>query len=106
MIEYEYNGRLRMIIPLAEMETGVYYAGDCRNATHAYWNGLRFIHLRTKWGDTFLEGIEHPENEQRYDVFLVDRPADHTDPDVVALKTAIDCMDPNTKEYYERITNN
>lgn len=69
MIKYEYNGNMIDIIPLNEIEIGV-YNGMCRNATHAYWNGERFTYLRTKWNHTFLEEIEHPENDYQYDVFL------------------------------------
>ena len=69
MIDYDYNGRLYKIIPLTDMEIGV-YRGRCRNAEYAYWNGIEFIHLRTKFNRTFLDTIQHPENEYLYDVFL------------------------------------
>jgi hypothetical protein len=89
MIDYEYNGQTVQIIPLNEMEIGV-YKGTCRNATYAYWNGVHFIHLRTKFFDTFLEKIEHPENDKIFDVFLpFERVDDDADDNVQQLMNAI-----------------
>lgn len=53
---------------------GAYYKGHCRNAEEARWNERNgcFVHWRTKFGQTFLEEIKHPEDEQYYDVFVVE----------------------------------
>lgn len=53
---------------------GAYYKGRCRNASVARWNGEKeiFLHWRTKLGHTFLEEIHCPEDEQCYDVFVVE----------------------------------
>ena len=53
---------------------GEYYTGSCRNATCARWHGPGqfFVHWRYKFGHRFLETIKHPDDELRYDVFLVD----------------------------------
>ncbi len=53
---------------------GAYYKGTCRNAEIARWDGKKqhFVHWRTKFGQTFLEEIKHPEDEQYYDVFVVE----------------------------------
>lgn len=53
---------------------GTYYTGRCRNASVARWNGElgKFIHWRHKFGHKFLEEICHPEDEQYYDVFVVE----------------------------------
>lgn len=53
---------------------GQYYKGRCRNANIARWNAERgvFVHWRTKFGETFLEEIRHPEDEKHYDVFVVE----------------------------------
>lgn len=53
---------------------GVYYKGRCRNATIARWDGERevFVHWRKKFNNTFLETIKHPEDEQHFDVFVVE----------------------------------
>lgn len=57
-----------------DLKHGQYYKGRCRNASIARWNGERgmFIHWRTKFGTKFLEEIRHPEDEQVYDVFVVE----------------------------------
>ena len=56
------------------LEHGAYYAGRCRNAEIARWNGKteQFYHWRYKFGSFFIETIKHPEDEDRYDVFVVD----------------------------------
>lgn len=89
MIKYSYNGREYDIIPLSEMKVDVVYEGFCRNASYALWNGERFIHLRTKWTATFLEDISHPENEEHYDVFMVQKVAEECD-DVTLLLERIE----------------
>jgi len=49
-----------------------YYKGKCRNARIAYWDEKtqRFYHLRAKFGKIFCETIQHPEDEEHYDVFV------------------------------------
>ena len=71
------------VIAKADLIDGAYYEGRCRNATVARWNATRevFIHWRTKFGDTFLEAIRHPEDEAHYDVFLPWRQLDEADVD-------------------------
>lgn len=105
-IDYEYNGNIRRILPVDLMERDVVYKGQCRNAKYAYWNGVKFIHLRTKWSETFLEGIHHPENEHHYDVFLVEGKADEDDPEVIRLREAITNMSDSDREYYAKHTDN
>ncbi len=53
---------------------GAYYAGSCRNASEARWNADKqvFVHWRTKFNHTFLEEIKHPEDDQLFDVFVVE----------------------------------
>lgn len=62
-------------IPVADLVHGAYYEGRCRNATVARWNANigKFVHWRTKFGETFLEEINHPENDKQFDVFVVQR---------------------------------
>ena len=57
-----------------DLVDGAYYKGQCRNASIARWDGSkeRFVHWRTKFGHTFLEEICHPEDDQIYDVFVVE----------------------------------
>lgn len=63
---------------------GAYYEGRCRNATVARWNAERecFVHWRTKFGQRFIEEIRHPEDDQHYDVFVVERVLDNPDQEI------------------------
>ena len=70
----EYN---RPKIARKDLIVGKYYKGHCRNAEEARWNGEVFIHWRTKFGNTFLEEIKHPEDEQHFDVFVVEELLDN-----------------------------
>ena len=67
-------------IPKKDLIHGAYYKGRCRNASEARWNAKleRFVHWRTKFGETFREEICHPEDEQNFDVFVVEAPCDPT----------------------------
>lgn len=47
-----------------------YYAGKCRNAYIAKWDGEKFIHWRTKFGNTFLENIEYWDINGQFDGFI------------------------------------
>jgi hypothetical protein len=55
---------------LEQMEVGKTYIGCCRNAGEAEWQGDHFVYLRTKWGSTFPEKINHFQNDNGYDVFV------------------------------------
>jgi hypothetical protein len=61
-------------IAKADLEHGAYYTGRCRNASLARWNAELgcFVHWRTKFGSKFLEEIKHPEDDQHFDVFVVE----------------------------------
>ena len=54
---------------------GAYYQGTCRNASVARWNGERevFVYWRYKFGEYFLDEVKHPEDDNIYDVFIVDK---------------------------------
>lgn len=69
------------IIPKKELIDGSYYYGDCRNASVARWDGQRevFVYWRSKFGDTFLEDIKCPEDDEVYDVFIAERIAEEDD---------------------------
>lgn len=56
---------------------GAYYKGHCRNAEIARWNKVRnvFVHWRYKFGETFLEEIRYP-GDDNYDCFIVERIAE------------------------------
>lgn len=63
------------MIAKADLKHGAYYAGRCRNASVARWNAdtQRFIYWRHKFGFRFAEEIFHPDDDQVYDVFKVER---------------------------------
>ena len=57
-------------IPKENLIVGHTYLGDCRNASKAVWkeNG-RFEYMRTKFGWTYPEEINHFQDDDGYDVF-------------------------------------
>ena len=57
-------------IPKDKLIVGHTYLGDCRNAHEAIWkdNG-RFEYMRTKFGCTYPEEINHFQDDNGYDVF-------------------------------------
>lgn len=65
-------------IAKADLVHGEYYAGRCRHAREARWNAHRekFVHWRTKFNHRYLEEICHPEDEQNFDVFVVEHRLD------------------------------
>lgn len=62
----------RGMIPKKDLEDGVTYCGMCRNAEEAIWNAekQKFIYKRTKFNYTFDEDINHPEDDNGYDLFI------------------------------------
>lgn len=78
-------------IPRKDLIHGAYYKGRCRNASVARWDNTCgvFIHWRTKFGDRFLEEIRHPQDENRYDVFIVEEELKDyplTETDIIPLR--------------------
>lgn len=65
-----YARLLPLMIPRASLMKGAYYVGRCRNASVARWDGEKFHHWRMKWGNTFIETIKHPEDEEVFDCFI------------------------------------
>ncbi len=60
------------LVPKHELVHGQWYLGACRNAEQARWNAekQKFEYLRTKFGSTFWDEIEHPEDDRGYDLFF------------------------------------
>lgn len=60
------------MIEKRNLEGWAYYKGSCRNSSIAMWdpNFEKFIYLRTKFGDTFADQSNHPEDDEGYDVFI------------------------------------
>jgi hypothetical protein len=63
----------RAILPKTALVDGAYYVGRCRNATIARWSATRnaFFHWRQKFDQIFVEEIQHPVDEECFDVFRV-----------------------------------
>ena len=57
-------------IPKDKLIVGETYIGDCRNASEAVWNGKTFTYMRTKFGSTYPEDINHFQDDDGYDVFV------------------------------------
>lgn len=57
-------------IPKSELVIGKTYIGGSRNASEAIWNGKTFTYKRHKFGYTFLEDINHFEDDDGYDLFI------------------------------------
>lgn len=57
-------------IPKSELEIGKEYSGECRNASKATWDGTKFWYVRTKFGASYNESINHYEDDNGYDVFV------------------------------------
>ena len=58
-------------IPKDKLIVGHTYLGECRNATKAIWkeNG-KFEYMRTKFGYTYPEEINHFQDDDGYDLFV------------------------------------
>lgn len=57
-------------IPKSELEIGKEYTGVCRNAGRAVWDGEKFWYIRTKFGRSYDESINHYEDDDGYDLFI------------------------------------
>lgn len=82
---YERMVKGRFIVPKAELKDGWWYMGRCRNANYAQWDATRkfpeakyephksqtgcFVHWREKFDRTFVETINHPEDDDEFDLF-------------------------------------
>ena len=57
-------------IPKGKLIVGKTYIGDCRNAREAVWDGEKFTYMRTKFGSTYPETINHFQDDDGYDLFV------------------------------------
>jgi hypothetical protein len=64
------NNTMKLYVPKTDLKIGAFYYGSCRNASIARWEGEKFKHLRTKFGDEFFETIFHFEDDNGYDLFM------------------------------------
>lgn len=58
-------------IPKKDLIDGALYEGHCRNANFAEWDAANncFVYQRTKFNFTFPEEINHPEDDDGFDLF-------------------------------------
>ena len=54
-----------------DLKDGKSYKGHCRNASVAVWHAdkVKFTYQRTKFGATFPEDINHPADDNGFDLF-------------------------------------
>lgn len=69
---FTYPGREKPqdILDKSELVVGKTYHGYCRNAEKAVWNGRVFEYERIKFGQTYMDSVEHPEDDCGYDLFM------------------------------------
>jgi hypothetical protein len=69
-MEREYELRYRATC-IKKAENYAWYVGDCRNAVVAQWiaDKNHFIYIRHKFGNAFVEEINHFEDDNGYDIF-------------------------------------
>lgn len=63
-------------IPKSELVIGHTYIGSCRNSNEAKWNGEDFEYTRYKFGTSFIDHINHFEDDDGYDLFVPLKDAD------------------------------
>ena len=57
-------------IPKNELIEGKEYFGNCRNSYKAIWKGDHFEYRRYKFGEYYIDEINHYEDDDGYDVFV------------------------------------
>ena len=57
-------------VPKTELVNGISYKGICRNTDEAIWDVDAFIYTRYKFGTSYVEAINHYEDDDGYDVFV------------------------------------
>ena len=57
-------------IPKKNLVVGKTYKGTCRNTDTATWNGNEFEYIRYKFGSTYIDTINHFEDDDGYDLFV------------------------------------
>lgn len=62
----------RGMLRKSDLEDGAYYRGYCRHATVAMWSAEKncFIYMRQKFERRFPDEINHPEDDNGFDLFV------------------------------------
>ena len=63
------RGYMMKYIPKKDLIIGRKYKGRCRNATEAVWVGGYFVYERRKFDFVYNERINHPEDDNGFDLF-------------------------------------
>ena len=61
---------IRGAILKKDLKPGIKYLGECRNSETAIWKGDEFEYIRTKFGYSYPETINHFEDDDGYDLFV------------------------------------
>lgn len=82
------------LITKQELIHGEYYYGFCRNANTARWNAERnkFYHWRDKFGQRFVETINHYEDDNGFDTFKPRQLIDYGTPKIPFPSERIDVV--------------
>lgn len=57
-------------IPKSQLKLHTVYIGGSRNITEAEWTGDKFIYTRHKLSGTYIDEINHFEDDDGYDLFI------------------------------------
>ena len=62
----------RGMVKKSDLKNGSSYIGICRNSSVAKWSSKDdcFYYIRNKFGNFFIERINHPEDDDGYDLFI------------------------------------
>ena len=60
------------MIPKSKLKDNHAYRGSCRNASIAWWveADQKFHYWRQKFHDRFIDTINHPEDDDGFDLFI------------------------------------
>ena len=69
----------KILVEKKDLVHGEYYFGDCRNADTARWDANRnkFYYWRNKFGQRFVEDINHFEDDNGFDLFYPEHVVDY-----------------------------
>lgn len=57
-------------IPKKNLIEGKEYEGSCRNSGKAIWKGDHFEYIRYKFGSSYIDEINHFEDDDGHDLFI------------------------------------
>lgn len=77
------------MIPKSELEDQAYYIGDCRNAIVSRWDAKahKFTYMRSKFDNTFPENINHPEDDNGFDLFTPFKKVEPNEDEIIQKDT-------------------